>query len=395
MRRLSLSVQFITLISLVCCSAHLVAQQSRDADRFRWAETNPPCTPGPNQFCGADLESVKAALESPDALWTFITNPETDYFDRLVAASRGGKIFPASWIPKLLAAQAEVENPYVFGIDSHPFNSYSPKFGGNPRKFSKGETQRRVLGYIYAIPEQWIDYPLTKEELRHSPWPFQVSQALTVLYSSIVIEGDPVKLESAAVELPCDTPDSVTQFVKLTTAIATNRKFASSDVFGAWLNILRNSKVPRPPREHIMAFLSQISVVSHPRTQVLALEALDLNYQDVIRQAAYFDRKPYTLILASARFLLRSGVNQQRSSFGEPVTPQYRADLMNYLRYAMANEMLPERVKGNDEASAAKEDFISWFQLEQARLEMLASREAAEIDRASRGMSSVTICRTN
>jgi hypothetical protein len=163
----------ILLLVLVSIQA-----QNRDRDRFQLALNNPACQPSEQTTCGAEMQIVQAALKSPTALWAFITSPDSGYFERLTAASKAGKVIPATWIPKLLAAQNELlqeEHLHAFGVQRYPLNDAPPYFG-LPRDRVGAEMKRTILGHPFLVPEKWIDFPLTEEELKQLPWPFQVSR---------------------------------------------------------------------------------------------------------------------------------------------------------------------------------------------------------------------------
>jgi hypothetical protein len=157
--------------------------QNHNDDRFQLALKNPPCQPGAQTSCGAETKIPQAARESSTALWAFIISPDTGYFERLTAASGAGKLIPASWIPKVLAAQNELEKEehlHEFGVQRYPISEAPPYFG-TPRDRVGARIKRNILGHPFIVPEKWIDYPLTDEEFKQSPWPFQVNAALAAL----------------------------------------------------------------------------------------------------------------------------------------------------------------------------------------------------------------------
>jgi len=103
----------ISIVTSLLTLALSVEAQSRDRDRLYLGMKNPACQPSEKATCGADMQIVQAALKSPFALWDFITSPDVGYFERLTAASRAGKVIPATWIPKLLAAQNELQKKSI------------------------------------------------------------------------------------------------------------------------------------------------------------------------------------------------------------------------------------------------------------------------------------------
>ena len=70
-------------------------------------EPSAPCAPSEKTPCGADMERVRGAWRSPEALWEFLTSPETGAAERRVAASKAEQIIPLDWLPKVLQARRE------------------------------------------------------------------------------------------------------------------------------------------------------------------------------------------------------------------------------------------------------------------------------------------------
>src|SRR5579863_9991006 len=146
--------------------------QNHDSDRMQLALKNPPCQPSAQTSCGAETKIPQAARESPTALWAFIISPDTGYFERLTAASGAGKLIPASWIPKVLAAQNELkkeEGLHEFGVQRigvrrlgdhrYPVFNEAPPYFGLPRDRVGTQIKRNILGHPFIVPEKWIDYP--------------------------------------------------------------------------------------------------------------------------------------------------------------------------------------------------------------------------------------------
>ncbi|MBZ5554921.1 MAG: hypothetical protein LAO21_19570 [Acidobacteriia bacterium] len=335
------------------------------------------------------MQAVRVALVSPTTAWQFLTSPDAGYFERISVASRAGKLFPASWIPKLLAAQTEVANEAEFGIQRHPINAAGRYPEKTPREGMSPPIERTILGHPFVIPDKWSDYPLTGEEMRQSPWPFQVSRALGVLYSAIAADGDPAQIDAVAVTLACETPESAKQVVTLTWHVAIKRKFIANDVFGAWLNVLANPKTQGEALTFVST-LAQASFVSQAKAEALALEALKKGHADVVRQTVFFQRKPYTLILASARFVLSADFRQHYSA-------QTEANYMNWLRRAMEDhppDPILDNFMGDDAAyRRVVDDFTQCFKQNEPVLEKLAIAERPAIEQAYREMSIVMACR--
>src|SRR5271154_4465380 len=256
------------LLITISLLSHAPAQaQNHNQDRVQLAMKNPACQPSAQTSCGAETKIVQAALKSPTALWAFITSPTTGYFERLPAASGAGKVMPASWIPKVLAAQNEVEKEahlHEFGVQRYPLSDAPPYFG-LPRDHVGAGIKRNILGHPFLVPEKWIDYPLTEEELKQSPWPFQVSRALAAVRASIIRDGDPKQNDAVILTFPCKDVETASLLVSLTTQIAASQEktiqdkpYVPPEVFGAWLNVLQNPKT-EAAHEYVSGMLDQAS----------------------------------------------------------------------------------------------------------------------------------------
>ena len=257
----------ISIVTSLLTLALSVEAQSRDRDRLYLGMKNPACQPSEKATCGADMQIVQAALKSPFALWDFITSPDVGYFERLTAASRAGKVIPATWIPKLLAAQNELQKEkhlHEFGVQRYPL-SEAPQYFGLPRDRVGTGIKRTILGHPFLVPEKWIDFPLTDEELKQSPWPFQVNRALAVLRAAIIRDGDPKQNDAVILNFPCKDVETASLLVSLTTQVAASQEKTTQDkpyvppgVFGAWLNILKNPKT-EAAHEYVAGMLDQAS----------------------------------------------------------------------------------------------------------------------------------------
>jgi len=110
----------------------------------------------------------------------------------------------------------------------------------SPRDAVHGQINRTILGYPFVVPEKWIPFPPSDDDLRRV-WPAQVSDAMEVLSSSLLDHADPDRLDSVAFSLPCIDYETAIQIVWITSHAARRRQFASSDVFGTWMNITRGN----------------------------------------------------------------------------------------------------------------------------------------------------------
>jgi hypothetical protein len=396
------------LIAIFLLARAPAQAQDRKVDRLQLALRSPACQPSGQTTCGADMQIVQAALSSPALLWAFITSPDAGYFERLIAASRAEKVIPASWIPKLLAAQNELAKEsalHEFGIQRYPVNE-APTYFQAPRYRVGTQIRRNILGHPFIVPEKWIDYPLTDEELKRSPWPFQVSTALHSLHAAIIRDGDPKQNDAAVLTLPCKDNETARSLVSLTVEVAMSqyrttqqKPYVPPEVFGTWLNILRN---PRTEGAHdFVMILDQVSANSEcpaklgiyvcPMAEVLGLESLKKQDNSVIGQIPRFHLYPHTLILAAARFVLSPEYRQHYNA-------QDQANDANLLLYIISPKTASDPVPSHLAAADATyqrvvTSFAEAFKQWEPFLERNANLERPLIEHTYKTLSTATACR--
>jgi hypothetical protein len=359
-------------------------------------EPSSPCAPSEKTPCGANMERVRGAWRSPEALWEFLTSPETGAAERRVAASKAEQIIPLDWLPKVLQARRELRKEQAlhnFGLADYPFKDWSP-FGGlkTPRDRIGTQTTRMILGYPFVVPDKWIEYPPTEEGVRRA-WPAQVLAAMETLYSNFLQHGDPKELDSIALKLPCTNYGTARQIVDLTLDLARIRRFAPPEVFGTWLNIQRgNSDVNRAS----IGILGRLDTVvtkedeTWAMAQVLGLQALET--QDVsmtypsIDAISILHPTPYTFALGAARYL----VSSKDAAFNRA----YEADgLLRALGEPLLGtpRFYEEKKQGLYEQEVSS--FAEWLKKNEARLNERANAEQPLIDSARKKMSGANACR--
>jgi hypothetical protein len=408
------------LLIAISLFTHAPAQaQNHKDDRFQLALKNPPCQPSAQTSCSAETKIPQAVRESPTALWTFITSPNTGYFERLTAASGAGKVIPASWIPKVLAAQNELakeEHLHEFGVQrigvrrlgdpKYPIFNAGPPYSGLPRDRVGTQIKRNILGHPFIVPEKWIDYPLTEEELKQSPWPFQVSRAVAAVRAAIIRDGDPKQNDAVILTFPCKDVETARLLVSLTTQVAASQEKTTQDkayvppeVFGAWLNILKNPKT-EAAREYVAGMLDQASaswdcpgtaMIHCPMAEVVALEVLKKQDGSVIHQIPQFHLYPPTLVLAAAHFVLSPEYRQHYSL-------QDQANDANVLLYVtsptMASDPHPNNLAGGDATyqrvvQSLADRFKEWGSIYERNAEL----ERPLLEKTSKFLSKFTTCR--
>jgi hypothetical protein len=359
-------------------------------------EPSAPCVPSEKTPCGADMERVRAAWRSPEALWEFLTSPETGATERRVAASQSERIIAVDWLPKVLRARREFRKEQAlhnFGLADYPFKDYSPFYSlKTPRDRIGTRTTRMILGHPFVVLEKWIEYPPTEEGVKRA-WPAQVLAVMETLYSNLIQHGDPKEIDSIALKLPCADYETAQQIVDLTLDIARIRRFAPPEVFGAWLNIQRgNSDVNRAS----IGILGRLDTVvtkedeTWAMAQVLGLQSLEtldisMTYPS-IDAISILHPKPYTFALGAARYLASS----KDSAFNRA----YEAD---GLLLALGEPLLgtprfyEEKKQGQYEQEITS--FAEWLKKNEARLNARANAEKPLIESARKKMSVATACR--
>jgi hypothetical protein len=358
-------------------------------------EPSAPCVPSEKTPCGADMERVRAAWRSPEALWEFLTSPETDAAERRVAASKAEQIIPVDWLPKLLRARRELREEralHNFGLADYPFKDWSP-FGGlkTPRDRIGTETTRMILGHPFVVPEKWIEYPPTEEGVKRA-WPAQVLAAMETLYSNLIQHGDPKEIDAIALKLPCADYETAHQIVDLTLDVARIRRFAPPEVFGAWLNIQKGSS---DVNRASIGILGRLGTVTKPdetwaMAQVLGLQALETRDTSItypsIDAISILHPTPYTFALSAARYLV--------SSKDSAYSRAYEADgLLRSLGEPLLGtpRFYEEKKQGQYEQEIGS--FAEWLKRNEARLSERATAEKPLIESARKKMSGANACR--
>jgi hypothetical protein len=355
-----------------------------------------PCVPSEKNTCGANMKLVLAAWTSPDALWEFLTSPETGAAERRVAASKAERIIPLDWLPEVLKARRELwkeQALHNFGLADYPFKDWSP-FGGlkTPRDRIGTQTTRMILRHPFVVPEKWIAYPPKEDGVKRA-WPAQVLAAMETLYSNLLQHSDPKEIDSIALKLPCTDYETARQIVDLTLDVARIQRFAPPEVFGAWLNIQKgNSDVNRAS----IGILGRLHTVvtkedeTWAMAQVLGLQALET--QDIsmtypsIDAISMLHPTPYTFALGAARYL----VSSKDSAYNRA----YEADgLLRTLGEPLLGT--PRFYEEKKQGQYAQEigSFAEWLKKNEARLNERANTEKPLIESARKKMSVATACR--
>jgi hypothetical protein len=200
---------FGLLIVTGCIADASAKQLPGGIDINQWKQIDPQlhqlCTTNSNTdaaeqttlktYTSAPLEK---ALLSSKAFWDFITDPSTPYLDRMAAANRGGTVLSVEDLPKLWQAMVEVQTvPSItteapclyFQSDNLTPQMWADRYRWGGRREA---TTQVVIGREVQVPKEIIDYPVTAEERDHSPWLWQMKEALPILFTRLNrYYGDP------------------------------------------------------------------------------------------------------------------------------------------------------------------------------------------------------------
>jgi hypothetical protein len=341
--------------------------------------------------CGADMAKVRAAVASPERFWTFITFPETSYFDREAAIEQGWRLLSPQWIPRLVRARNELLREWhlhQFGVALSRLDAGGGRYPSDPRATIGTAINRTILGYKFVVPARKVAYPETSAERAAAPWPFQIFYLIDGLYGSeglyrrIVRSTAPNGLDQIVLSLPCEDYDSASALVNVTLAIAEKSHHVRSEIFTTWLNALHNQSGTPPVERATLGILAAAAKSIAPakeswvNLQVLGVDAIETKDSTqtvpVIGAIRYFTPLPYTLVLSAARYLEQA----------KDLHSSWRALQANALLEAVTPVMPDPASRRNTNSHSVNKDeltvaiFLSWFSHNRAALEARSAAEA-------------------
>ena len=216
------------------------------------------------------------ALTSPEAFWQFVTAPETAYSNRMGAAAQCVGVFPVNWLPRLLAAQAELDKEqglHAWALKPHPGNSaIMPREPSIDRFLRSGlPRERKVLGHSWVVPDKSMPYPITWEDESSAPWPWQVQKALDQLYSTLCpnspdeLSRAPAWLEEA-LQLPWGTDEEAQTFVRVSRDSCHLKSMA---VMARWRKIALDPSKPKAAWSVAAEFAQAVRLWGDPDSQMV------------------------------------------------------------------------------------------------------------------------------
>jgi hypothetical protein len=382
------------------------AVEPRD-QRIRLALATPE--PTAEQLKAVNSARITAALQSPDALWAFVTAPEASYLERRAAAYQAKGLIPVTWLPKVWAAIGELrreEREHGFGLKPHPLSSLPWTL---PRPRAQGV--RQILGHSWTTPLQPLDHPLTPKEREEAPWPWQVREALRDLNAGLIprtyaplerAEADAYL--SAVLAMPCGTDDEAQWLVE---AAQGSSHYKTPAVMGALRNIATNPRLPIAAIHAGTTYADATRLWNDPRSWALGAAGL----VDMLRSSPHVEaRKAAAYAARSLREAFADGRTRRRLlpaavilELGrlalDPAAGDEWSRLYTYA-FSVVEALDDPPFKAergmaplSPEVARRLRDFAGWFEQHRRGLEELAAAQQPAIDEANEMLVQSATCR--
>jgi hypothetical protein len=379
-----------------------------------------------------DEARVRAALRSPEALWRFVTSPETRWTDRIAAAYRA---YPADrrppagerrqpwtdfygdapapprfalsmeYYPRVMAARRELRRErgiHRWGLvpPGPPPGSRMASIVREPYDFG-GQKRRIVLGHVWLVPDSASD-----AEARRSPWPAQVEQALDVLHKGFHDTSSPDEFFAAALRLPCATGDDAESLLLETRSFASAARMVTPAIAGAWRNAALNRAWPdirsyvnlefyalgisRSEEAFWLGQALMVDMAGSATDEEIPMLVIHLMWQDTDERPGWEIRRP-GMPDASIWALAR-----RVDALPPAIEPYRRADAgrdVMEVADSAAAAALPRAMQtdsiGNEETFAA---YRAWFAARRGELSRRAALQEPRVSAARREMARTTVC---
>jgi hypothetical protein len=242
-----------------------------------------------------DLEALRShalthALQTPENLWQFLTDPQTPYTERMAAATQGKRLFPLSWLSRLMRAQEtlqEEQSLHQWGLRPSPHSAGAGVRSDN--RLPPAERKRLILGHAWVAPEPPTAFePENWQEAQTAPWPWQVQSGLAELFQQITPKmhihnppGDVAYAEAwyaEALKMPCRTDKEAQRFVEATTF---PMHYKSLRVLTRWRQIALDPRFPHAAQSVASQIADAMRLWGDPRAQAIG-QALTC---DILRQS--------------------------------------------------------------------------------------------------------------
>lgn len=391
------------------CAVTLVLAQAAEPrdERMRLALAAPE--PNAEQLKAVSSARITAALQSPEALWAFVTAPEPSYLERRAAAHQAKGLVPVAWLPKIWAAIGEFRREEVahgFGLKPHPVSSIARM----PRE-ARAQGPRQIFGHSWTVPASPLDYPLTPKEREEAPWPWQVKQALRDL-SAGLIPGTYAPLErakadtylAAVLTMPCGTDEEAQWFVE---AVQGSSHYKTPAIMAALRNIAIHPRLPLAAAHVGTTFADATRLWNDPQSWAIGAAGLldvlrNSPHRDGRNTAAYTARNlreawvdgrtrrralPAAVILEMARLALDPKTGDDWTRLYVYVFSVIEA--LDDPPFSAERRLDP----GSPDVTRRLRDFAGWFDSHRRELEQLAAVQQPRIDEAQALLSQTATCR--
>ncbi len=194
---------------------------------------------------------LDAALQRPQLLLEFLTDPGTSLPEAIVAAESFRGPLAANEIGSLVRARIELDREFgmhMFGVKTG--KHWSIPGGKDGKPFFAPEwtemrgTLRSTLGQDWRIPKTQIDWPETWEQAMVAPWPWRAHQSVKRFAQSIGPTGYGAPARAWLAEcskLPLETPFDVQVYVESTMMA---RHLKTLEVLARWRVIALDPSFP-------------------------------------------------------------------------------------------------------------------------------------------------------
>ena len=381
------------------------AVEPRDRTALALANSGPTA----EELTAVHSARISAALQSPDALWAFVTAPEPNYLERRAAAYQAKGLIPVGWLPKIWAAIGELrreERVHRFGLKPNPLSSFAWTPSGG-----REAGPRRIFGHAWTPPAPPLEYPLTPKEREEAPWPWQVREALLDLNAGLFpstyapLERDKADAYlSAVLAMPCGTDEEAQRFVE---AVQGSSHYKTPAVMGALRNIATNPRLPIAAIHAGTTYADATRLWNDPRSWALGAAGL----VDILRNSPHVEaRKTAAYSARSLREAFADGRTRRRPlpaavilELGRLALDPAAGDEWTRL-YAYAFSVVEalddppfkaERGMAplSPDVTRRLRDFAGWFELDRRGLEALAAAQQPAIDEAKQTLDHSATCR--
>jgi hypothetical protein len=403
----------------------------------------PDAAPASDPTLTVNEAAVAAALRSPEALWRFVTAPETRWADRMAAAWRAFPaekrkeleprrvytaagldvygtapapsrfLLPMRFFPRVVAAQRELEREkavHRWGLRHlTPPDSRAASNHDDPYTFT-GERRRVVLGHVWMVPPGGAgDAPDTPAGERFGPWPPQVQSVVDLLYLGFADTTRPAEFFAAALTLPCRTPEDAESLFTETRKYASAARTVTPEVVGAWRNAALNPAFPRMAdwadsgfyplgvtRTDEAFWMGQalfVDLVAHVSDAEIPMLAIHLDWLDT-------DTRPGWEVVRPAPPNAATYALARRVDALPPTVRPYerRAAALEVLEMAdsaAASKLAPAMQSDSVANERAFAEYRAWFLRNREVLARAAALQERPVEAARRSMARTRVCRAS